>query len=395
VHEAEVERLLRGEREPRALGDGRLLLFGDLHNHSAETQTGFNDGTGTRAEALAYARDVSRLDFCCLTEHDFALGESEWELLQDANDEWNAPGAFATLHGYEWTSASYGHRNVYCRERGGPFVRTSPRTPGAIGWAAPNAFEEWKGNPLERGPHQYHPEVLWRALDEWGGAALTIPHHPAIAEWPLSLAQAFDERYDRLVEIYSIWGNSLHADSPLNVHTQFVPELEISRWVERFPIGLLASSDSHDGHPGNAQGHPHPNGFHPAGSGLVAVQAEELSREAVFDALYDRRCYALTGGRTSLDVRLHGQPMGATIKAASLRERPVLEVSVGASLPLGDLDVFDGTRRVHSERLEARTAHVVWTDHGWQPDEARTYYVRVRRADGEHAWSSPIRLTPG
>jgi hypothetical protein len=389
VHEQQVEELL-ARVQSRVRDGGQRLLFGDLHNHTGETEGGLPCGRGTRQEALTYARDVAGLDFCCLSEHDFQLGADEWQLLQESNDAADDPGRFGVIHGYEWTSASYGHRNVYFRDRGGPFVRASDRSPDGGDWSwdatGPNA-------PLQRGDHEYHPRRLWQALESWGGDAITIPHHPAAAVWPLSLRQAFSAKYDRLVEIYSGWGDSLHTSSPFNSNVQYVPDLEISRVVSEFPIGFVASSDSHDGHPGNAQGHEeHAHFFHAAGSGQVAVYAQELSREDIFDALWNRRCYAITGGRTELEVNLNGAPMGSEIPIATLSERPTLEVALRDDLPCERLDVFSSGGIVHSEYVDARSAQIAWVDHSWEKGDAGTYYVRATREDGERCWSSPIRL---
>jgi hypothetical protein len=48
---------------------------------------------------------------------------------------------------------------------------------------------------------------------------------------------------------------------------------------------------SNDGNPGNAQRrHRQPHLHHLPGSGLGTALAPELTREAIFDALYARRC---------------------------------------------------------------------------------------------------------
>jgi hypothetical protein len=375
---------LLAPRTPARVGD-RQVLFGDLHNHTGEGgPSGRVCGVGSRVEALTWARDVAGLDFCCLSEHDWQLADGEWELLQDLNDEWDAPGRFVTIHGYEWTSSSYGHRNVYFPGRGGPFVRSS------IHEMVPEAGE-YLVAVNERGDDDRDPPSLWDALGRWGGRAMTIPHHSSAAMFPLSLEEYFNADYDRVAEIYSCWGDSLHHDTDRNLSAQRVEELELSRFVERFPIGFIASSDSHDGHPGHAQGREHrPHLFHHHGSGQVGVHAEDFSREAIFAAVYDRRCFGLTGGRIVVDATLNGHPMGATVSAAALGQRPVLSVSVGSGVAGGSVEVFDGRRVVHTEPVRDRQAAFDWEDGAFRGEG--TYYVRFTRPDGEVAWSSPIRV---
>jgi len=40
------------------------VFFGNLHSH-----TSYSDGSGTPSEAYAHARDVAKLDFMAITEH--------------------------------------------------------------------------------------------------------------------------------------------------------------------------------------------------------------------------------------------------------------------------------------------------------------------------------------
>jgi len=47
------------------------VYFGSLHSH-----TSYSDGSGTPAEAFAYARDVGKLDFMAVTEHNHAGAEA-------------------------------------------------------------------------------------------------------------------------------------------------------------------------------------------------------------------------------------------------------------------------------------------------------------------------------
>ncbi len=67
-------------------------------------------------------------------------------------------------------------------------------------------------------------------------------------------------------------------------------------------FGVIGSSDEHSGQGGRRHG------------GLAAVWAEALTREAIFDALRERRCYATTGERILVDFSVDGVPMGGCAK---------------------------------------------------------------------------------
>ena len=49
------------------------------------------------------------------------------------------------------------------------------------------------------------------------------------------------------------------------------------------------------------------------GGALTGVWAEALTREALFEALWARRCFATNGARVMLDVRVNGMPMGSEV----------------------------------------------------------------------------------
>ncbi|MEZ4621453.1 MAG: DUF3604 domain-containing protein [Caldilineaceae bacterium] len=50
-------------------------------------------------------------------------------------------------------------------------------------------------------------------------------------------------------------------------------------------------------------------------NGLTCVLAESLTRNAIFDALKNRRCYGTTGPRIDLDFSVNGYLMGSVIEA--------------------------------------------------------------------------------
>jgi len=81
------------------------LYWGDVCGH-----TGLSDGKGTVEDYLTHARDVAKLDFVIVTDHDFGsaapwrMPEEAWQRTQDAVDVFTVPGKFVAIAGYEWTS---------------------------------------------------------------------------------------------------------------------------------------------------------------------------------------------------------------------------------------------------------------------------------------------------
>ncbi|MBO5701972.1 MAG: CehA/McbA family metallohydrolase [Clostridia bacterium] len=94
-------------------GDGSEmnLYSGELHAH-----TGDSDGVQTVKDAYAYARDVAKLDFFSVTDHSNSFANEVYQSKHLSNaDEFNDPGTFVALYGYEQTynnATYYGHLNT-------------------------------------------------------------------------------------------------------------------------------------------------------------------------------------------------------------------------------------------------------------------------------------------
>ena len=374
-----VTEVLADRRRP--IIGGRQVLSADLHAHSAESLLLNNNGcgTGSRDAMFGFARDVARLDVFCLSEHDWQLSPADWENLAELNDKHNAPGSFVTVPGFEWTSANHGHRNVYFRDSGAaPFwsgLAGSPR----------NTIEDGAPTPLD----------LWRHLDEQPIPAMTVPHHMSVAWFPLSLEHFHDPRYDSVAEIYSCWGDSLEHGQPVSMYADRVRELAFINSIRAgHRVGFIASSDSHDGRPGAAQGSAsHTHLFHHLGSGRAVILADAIDRHAAFDALHARRCYAVTGPQILVDVTLEGHPIGSELDASSLPERRVLDLDIASYVPLERIEVFRDGQRCDVIAGGGCRERFQWTDPDPSTAPLTSYFVKVTRADQEAAWTSPIWIT--
>lgn len=339
------------------------IYFGELHSQMYHSM-----GTGTTAEFFTWGRDVAGLDFCAPANHYNHRSEATDDVLQEVVDTANAfnqPGRFATMVSYEWGGvAGSGHKNVYYR--------------GASG-----EFGYWY-----RGVHQ-SPEDLWRSLD--GRDALTIPHHTKFGsptDWRFR-----NDRHQRLVEICSLWGIS-EEGGPHSVQAAL---------AMGHRLGFVGGTDSHYGLAN--QGSYHVND----GNGLACVVASELTRDSIWQALNDRRCYATTGDRILLDFRLEldGQshPMGTDLPIDLAAASPrTFSIRVAGTHQLDTVEVLRNNQVIFSTQPNSEDWNGKWTDSdpilplalaptfgGDRPFVF--YYMRVRQRNRQIAWSSPIWLT--
>jgi hypothetical protein len=145
-------------------------------------------------------------------------------------------------------------------------------------------------------------------------------------------------------------------------------------------MGLIGSTDGHDGHPGLSQlagGH----------GGLAALVGADRTRESIFRTLQDRRVYATNGPRIVLRVDVGGAPMGATVPATG---RVPLTVRVVGTAPIDRVEIVRRDGVVGSRRGDG--GPLLFAEVPVDPRPGDHLYVRVIQVDGGLAWSSPVRF---
>ena len=291
-----------------------------------------------------------------------ALTRSMWERITAAAEQFNAPGQFTALIGYEWTSSSNGnnlHRNVVFRDG-------KPKADQVLPFSNYDSTD---------------PEDLWAWMqgyeDKTGGRVLAIPHNGNLSNGMMfdnetmtgkKLNRDYAERRMRWEPLYEVtqmkgdsethpWlsPNDEFADYGTWDKGSFGPEPKTQDMLPReyareafkrglqyeerlgvnpFKFGLIGSTDSHtslatteeNNYFGKApMGEPSskPDRFEekitgflqePGGpditirhlrtlaSGLAAVWATDNTREALWDALKRKEVYATTGTRMTVRV---------------------------------------------------------------------------------------------
>jgi len=289
------------------------LYWGDLHAQSDATV-----GTGTEEEYFQFCRDSAFADIASHQGNDFQMDDADWARLNEVVRKFNEPGRFVVLPGYEWSAntPAGGDRNVFYCEEDQPIFRSSH-------WQVPEIAEN-AATPA-------HPasELFARIRDN--GKGFTAAH---VGGRYADIRKYFDQEVCPLVEVLSCWG--------------------IFEWLlwdafdEGYVVGVMANSDGHKGRPG-AEG-PGAGDFGIAG-GLTCVLAEELTREAIFEALKNRRCYGTSGPRIDLEFEIDGHPMGSIITGS--KNSLQLNANAKGTVGLESLALYEGKQIVELVRPKA------------------------------------------
>ncbi|NOZ22841.1 MAG: DUF3604 domain-containing protein [Planctomycetes bacterium] len=329
------------------------MCWGRIHGYSI-----LSGGAPTPDEYYRRARDEDMLEVCALTDHDAAVhrpgrtvsavpapfysGPAQAAAIQKyETNRFYRPGRFVTLAAYEWVPGEpLGRRRIYEGDDDHPPL--SPRD-----WASGT------------------PGKLYGLLRQRRAVVVTRP---------LPNEKVHDPEKDRLIEIYSSRGNIEFPGCPLPADEPATGSYVQEALAQGHRLGLVAGSD---------EGAPNPR------KGATVFLAEDLTREAILEAMHARRCYATTGPRIFLDFMLNGFTMGEKITVTDPEESRVLSVRVAGTANIDHVDIVKNNNDLYRQDGAGPTAEFEYVD---QMPASGTdfYYVRVTQSDDEMAWSSPI-----
>jgi len=338
------------------LGNETLMENAELR----DLRTKITGDGGARAEAVGVITAVlidENYDGPLLNEN---VMRSVWETYVETADQYNEPGRFTAMIGYEWTPTQSGdklHRNVLYRDGADfarqmmPYTANKSINPQDL-WAWMARYEQTTGGqvlalahngnlssgqmfPVEQNPNTgmaidaayVTARARWEPLFEVTQIKGDSESHPALSP--------DDEFAD-----FEIWdrGNASLAvrKTPEMLPYEYAREalknglkMERELGTNPYQFGMVGSTDSHTGlstaderyffgkfmheEPGEGRMHePMVNTDVPdrwqtwemSASGYAAVWARENTRAAIWDAMQRREVYATTGPR--MTVRFFG-----------------------------------------------------------------------------------------
>jgi hypothetical protein len=244
---------------------GRSTWWGDFHAQSEETI-----GTNSARQYFDFARDLAFCDFVGHQGNDFQITGEFWAELNRLYREYDAPGRFVTIPGYEYSPVTHlgGDRNIFFFDEGRPIRRSSHALVEDL-----SDIESDCNHVLE----------LFAALRRDGERVLAFAH---VGGRYADLHAGHDVAIERSVEVHSSWGT--------------FEWLLFDAFELGHRVGVVCNSDDHKGRPGAS--HPGASIFGAYG-GLTCLFLDDLSRESIWQCMEARRHYGSTGDRLHLEVR--------------------------------------------------------------------------------------------
>lgn len=319
-----------------AAADARDVHFwGDTHGQSNETL-----GTNNARDYFLFGRDKAFLDVMGHQGNDFQITGAFWEELNCLSREFDVPGRFVCIPGYEWSAntAVGGDRNVHFRREGETIHRSSHA----------QIFDA-----ANRGDEASDAHTAHELFEKLAGRDCVVMAH--VGGRYADIAYAHDGRLETAIEVHSAWGT--------------FEWIVWDAFEKGYRVGIVANSDGHKGRPGAC--YPGASFFGSYG-GLTCHIAPRLDRDAIFECMRRRHHYATTGNRMLLDVAVnapgevtlfHRDPavfegartettrrlmMGDIARISS--DEVELDVAIVGSAPIERVDVMNGPKVIETLR---------------------------------------------
>ncbi len=296
----------------------QTLFWGDMHGQTRETV-----GTGYLDDYYTFARDKAAVSFTGWQGNDFEISEETWQNVRKKSKEYTKEGKFLAFLGYEWsgTTPQGGDHNVF-------FLGDTEHYYPSSNWTATEVSNEYNANPVTE-LHQWlkgRKDVI--LIPHIGGRYANLDH--------------WNPEFSSVIEIHS--------------HHGTFEWFAIDAMKKRMKVGFIAASDDHTCRPGLSyalSGHgKSASGAFDVRSGFTGVFAESLTKQAVWDAIRARRCYASTFDRVLLKLDINGMEMGQEAEVEGTQTLHLLTAGVS---PIESIDVFDWENPIIHQDLLAKS----------------------------------------
>ena len=191
------------------------------------------------------------------------------------------------------------------------------------------------------------------------------------------ISGGFTDQYSPVAEIFSFHGLSECTDGAYPyLHSMGPRDQHITAqhgWSLGNVFAIIGSTDHHNAFPGCY------------GYGRLAVWAQELTRDAIWEAIAQRRTYALTGDRITLRFQVNDRVLGQICPPSAERR---LDVSVEGGDAIDYIDVLHNNQIIHRECVfpggHPSGPYIVHIEMGWgEKSDAVAWDVEMEVIAGE------------
>ena len=326
------------------------LYFGQLHAH-----TDISDGDGSVEDAFQYASQVDGLDFFAVTDHSDSFDNADMGAIDadgaDISADWAAGkqaaasvtnGDFVGLFGFEMTwpeDKQLGHISTF-------------NTPG------------WQTRD------QADFENVPTALENYYKTLASVPgsvsqfNHPDTVHGDFERFDHYSPQYDAAVSLLEVAGEDGVVDCEYY-------DLALDKGWHVAPTN---NQNNHNGQWGDAS------------DARTVVLAKDLTEEALYAAMKDRRVYATQDSDLAIYYELNGTVMGSIIPKSEEAEITVF-LSDPTDEAIGYVEVVtDGGAVLVSEYVETPSQVLELPASGGHS----YYYLRITQPDGDVAVTAPV-----
>lgn len=358
----------------------KSLYWGLLHGESERVDSGENIEA-----ALRHFRDEKNMHFFATSSFENAEETSNdiWKTISNQVTEFNEDMRFTALLGFQWLGdePEEGLRQIVYAKDNKPLLRK----------------KDLKSSSLKKIYKGHNPKELISIPSFSMGKGFVTP----FTQW--------DPDFERVVEIYNAWGCSECTAKEGNLRPITSDD---KKGVFEIEKGSIRRALNHNCRFGFVAGGLDDRGiygdFYESGQvqyspGLTAIFAIEQTREALFQALYNRACYATTGERIILFYSIANANMGSELntktKPGLLYNRHISGFTAGTS-EITEIAIIRNGETLHVFHPKATQFDFVFDDAEpltksllTSPDDRPSftyYYIRIVQANGHVAWGSPI-----
>ena len=307
--------------------------WADLHGQTSET----SGGSGSFYDYFDFAKKYAYLDVVSHQGNDFQLDDLSWNKLKFITKKYNKNHEFITLLGYEWSGTTElgGDHNIFFKKDNSPLFRSS-------NWLINQNNNNFKNISI----NNLYSKLLKHEC-------IVIPH---IGGRPANLKYS-NSKLENLIEVHSHWGTFNWA---------------LERAIlNGYKFGFVANSDDHMCRPGLSK--PGLTNYGTIG-GLTCILSKDKTRNSIWEALKNRRCYATTGQRSYCDMTLNNYDIGSDIPC---NIKYNLNGIICATSPIRKIELYESVKvlnefnfipkhpkwvfiRFGGQRSEGRSRNVIW-----------------------------------